>query len=278
VKGRGKETEERVCVERFLNWYNKQHNRNYIYQRAEERFPNLKGASNWDFVVYERANPQEWIGVEIKELSTTREVSEWSEFWNRSCLELTQDLKNKGIQGRFTIIHPPVFNLKPDERLKFRRVFVEVLFNKQSTLKGDFVDIGPDIGDKFHSWPKEPSDVNEWDRWGRDRPCKLEIKRISDLACEVISPISPIRVRDVVKLHEKTFNEADIKHANKQLRLAKEKGARKTVLLFGCYPFIEESLISDQVQNLDRHPISDIDFICLVAMDNKDIVVPIYPD
>jgi hypothetical protein len=232
----------------------------------------------WDFVVYERDNPEEWIGIELKELATTREVSRWSEFWDRFCLELTEDLTSKRIQGKFTIIHPPVLNLKPEKRLEFRRVFIEVLTNRQSTLKGDFVDIGPDIADKFPNWPKEKSEpFDEYDKWGTYRPCKLEIKRISDPRCEVISPISPIVARDIVELHEKTFNEAAIKHANKQLKLAKEKGARKPILLFACYPFIEESLIKDQVQNLDRHLTSHIDCIYLVDMGNKDRVIKMYP-
>jgi len=273
-----KEIRERICVDRFLNWYNTQYNRKYIHEKATHRFPDLKNG-DWDFVAYERGNPLDWIGIEVKELSTTREVSQWSEFWDRLCLDLTQDLASKGIQAKFAIIHPPVLDLEPRERVKFRRAFVEVLTNKQSTLKGGFVDIGPDIADKFPNWPKEKSEpFNEYDKWGTYRPCKLEIKKISDSGCEVISPISPIRLRDAVELHEKTFDEADIKHANKQLKLAKEKGARKTILLFACYPFVEEGLIKGQVQNLDRHVIPDIDSIYLVAMGSNDIVVPICPD
>jgi len=279
VKGRDKEIVEETCVERFLNWYNKQHERGYVYKRTEGHFAELKGKLGWDFVVYERGNPEEWIGIEVKELATTREVSRWSEFWNRLCLELTEDSADKGIQGEFTIIHPPVLNLKPEKRLEFRRVFVEVLTNKQSTLKGGFVDIGPDIAHKFPNWPQEKSEpFDEYDRWGTDRPCKLEITKASDSGCEVISPISPIRVRDGVELHEKTFKEADIKHANKQLKLAKEKGTKETILLFACEPFIYEDLIKNQVENLSQHLISDIDSIYLIGMGNKDIVVKVYPD
>jgi len=273
-----KEVKEEICVELFLNWYKKQHNSEYIYERAENHFPELQGKLRWEFIAYELANPQAWLGIEVKELSTTREVSRWSEFWNKLCLELIEDLAGKGIQGKFTIIHPPVLNLKPEKRLEFRRVFVEVLTNKQSTLTEDFTDIGPDIADKFPNWPKkksEPSD--EYDKWGTYRPCKLEIKKVSDPRCEVISPISPIVARDLVELHEKTFSEADIKHANKQLKLAKEKGTRKTILLFACYPFIEESLIKDQVQNLDRHLVSHIDCVYLVDMGDNGGVIKMFP-
>jgi len=278
-----KEIEEKICVARFLNWYNKQRKRDYVYKRTEDHFTELKGKPRWDFVAYECDNPEEWIGIEVKELATTREVSRWSEFWDKLCLELTQDLANKGIQGKFRIIHPPVLNLKPEQRLKFRRVFIEVLTNKQSTLRGDFGDIGPDIADKFPNWPKEKSEpFDEYDKWGTYRPCKLETKKISDSGCEIISPISPIRVRDFSEVHKRIFAEAfqpeeDCSQPNKQLRLAKGKGAKKTILLLACYPFVEESLIKDQVQNLDCQRISDIDYIYLVDMGDKHRVVKIHP-
>ena len=94
---------------------------------------------------------------------------------------------------------------------------------------------------------------------------------------------SPIRVRDLSEVHKKIFTEVfkpkeDGVQPNKQLKLAKQKGARKTILLFACYPFIEESLIRDQVQNLDHHLNSDIDCIYLVDMGGEGGVVKIYPD
>jgi len=63
VNRRGKEIEEKICVERFLNWYNKQRKRDYVYKRTEGHFTELKGKLCWDFVVYERDNPEEWIGI-----------------------------------------------------------------------------------------------------------------------------------------------------------------------------------------------------------------------
>jgi hypothetical protein len=279
VSGTHKEVREKICVKRFLNWYKGQHRKDYIYEKTQDYCPELKGQQDWDFIAYESDKPQEFIGIEVKELATTRKVSRWSEFWDELCLELTRDLESRGIQGKFTIINPPVLNLKPEERLKFRRAFVEVLTNKLSTLERDFVDIGPDIFAKFPNWPKEESEpFDEYDKWRTYRPCKLEIKKISDSGCEVISPISPIRVRDAVELNKKTFYEADIKHANNQLESAREKGARKTILLFACYPFIEEGLIKEQVQKLDLHLVSNIDYIYLVDMGNEHRVVKIYPD
>lgn len=284
MKERGKETPEIICVQRFLNWYNEQHKRNYIYQRADTHFPDLKDELNWDFVAYERDNTKEWIGIEVKELATTREISKWSKFWKGLCSELTRDLAVKGMQGKFEIIHPPVFNLKPEERLKFREAFTEVLPNKESILKAAFTDIGPDIADKFTRWPKDKSrNLDEYDTWGKYRPCELLINKSPDSRCEVTSPISPIVLRDVVEKHKETFNEVfKIKKgciwANEQLKLAKEKGATKTILLLACEPFIYEDLIKGQVRNLDRHLISDIDCIYLVDMGSEGRVVKIYPD
>lgn len=273
------EEAERICVQSFLNWYSKQHGRNYIHQRAEDCFPKLKGGLRWEFVAYEPDNQETWIGIEIKELATTREVSRWSEFWGKLCLELTQALAYKGIQGKFMIIHPPVVNLRPREYPKLLKAFLKVLTDKETILRTDFTDIGPDIAKKFSNWPREEiRNFAEYNIYhGEYRPCELLINKSPDLRCEVTSPISPIRARDVVKQHKVTFNEADIKHANKQLKLAKEKGARETILLFACYPFVHEDLIKNEVQNLGSHTICDIDYIYLVGM-SKAMVVKIYPD
>lgn len=275
----GKEEGEETCVQRFLNWYKKHHKRNYTYERAEKCFPDLKGRLRWEFVAYEADNPEKWIGIEVKELATTREVSKWFEFWKSLCLELTQDLAGKGVQGKFKIIHPPVFHLKPGERQEFRETFIEVLCQKAPNMKvNEIIDIGPDIANKFANWPREKgNNLDEYDKWGEYRPSELEITKSSDSGCEVTSPISPIRARDAVKQHKETFNEADIKHANKQLKLAKGRGARETILLFACYPFVYEDLIRNEVQNLDRKLIAGIDEIYLVDMGNKGRVVKIYP-
>ena len=275
--------EEEICVQRFLNWYNEQHKGNYIHQRADTYFPGLKDKLNWDFVAYELDNPQEWIGIELKGLSTTREVSNWFEFWEGFCSELTQDLAVKGIRGKFKIIHPPVLITRGKERSKLKRAFTEILINKETILKAKFTDIGPDIADKFTNWPKTKSDPKEYDKWEEYRPSELLINKNPDSRCEVTSPISPIRARDAVKQHKEIFNEMfKLKKggipANKQLKLAKEKGARETILLFACYPFVYEDLIKNEVQNLDRHHISDIDYIYLVDMGSKGKVVKIYPN
>ena len=113
------EQTEEICVQRFLKWYNENNNRNYVHKRAEDYFTELKDKPRWDFVAYERDNLEEWIGVEIKDLSTVIEVHRWSEFWDKFCLELTRDLVASGIEGRFKIMHLPVLHLKSKERQNF---------------------------------------------------------------------------------------------------------------------------------------------------------------
>lgn len=280
----GKEKEEEICVQRFLNWYNKQYKGNYVHQRATAYFPELKNVLRWEFVVYECDNPKEWIGIEIKELSTFREVDKWFEFWKVLCSDLTKGLAVKGIQGKFKIMDPPVLNLRPRERPKLLKAFLKVLADKETILKADFTDVGPDIADKFANWSREKNgNRDEYRKWGEDRPRKLLINKSPDSGCEVSVCSSPIVVRDAVKQHEQTFNEVfklkgDAIQANKQLKLAKEKGANKTILLLACKPSIYEDLIKNQAQDLDRHLISDIDFIYLVDMGSKGIVVKIYPN
>lgn len=272
---------EEICVQRFLSWYNEQQKGNYIQQRAEDYFSELKGGLRWEFVVYERANPQEWIGIEVKELPRLIEVHKQFEFWHKLCLELTQDLAGKGIHGEF-VIYPSIFNLKSNERRKFREAFIEVLCQKAPSMKVDEeIDISPDIADKFTSWPLEKcSNFDEYDKWGANRPCKLKVMKSTDAGCEVKAPISLFVGGDVIEAHKEAFNQVFKPkgiQANKQLKLAREKGARKTILLLACNPFVDEGLIKSHLQSLDRRLVSEIDYIYFVDIGNKDRVSKIYP-
>jgi len=49
------------------------------------------------------------------------------------------------------------------------------------------------------------------------------------------------------------------------------------MFLLCCDPSVEESLIQNEVQKLDRHLISDIDYIYLVDVGSNDRVVKMYP-
>lgn len=279
-----KEVTEINCCQRFLGWYNKEHKRSYIHQRADTHFPDLKDKLNWDFVAYERHNPREWIGIEVKELPHLKEPFIKYKFRRDLCWKLTQDLKGKGIRGEFNIF-PPDVALKRGDRSEFRKVFAEVLYQETPNMNvKDIMDIGPDIADGFPNWRTEKSDVGEYHEWGEDRPCKLQITKVSDSGCKVSSPMSPtpITMYNVPEAHREAFNEVfklknDAIQANRQLKLAKEKGAKETILLLACNAFVDEGLIKNLVQNLDRHLISDIDYIYLVDIYNKDRAVRMYP-
>ena len=276
-----KQIEEKICVERFLNWYNKRQNRDYTYEKATVHFPCLKNKLNWDFVVYERDNPQEWIGIEVKELHSLRKTSISLELWRRLCSDLTKDLPGKGIQGEFEISFPPVLRLRQKESQTLLDAFGQVLIDKQSGWRvGETKDIGPDVRSKFPNWPKGKSDVDEYEKWRTYRPCKLEIKKVSDLGCKVSVVTSPLIIGDVVHEDKKAFNEVfklknSVIQADRQLELAKEKEARKTILLLAGIG-VDEGLTENSVQNLDHDLISHIDCIYLVDMGNGDSVVKLY--
>ena len=283
---KGKEIEEKTCVESFLNWYNKRHNRNYTYEKATDHFPELNNnkQGDWDFVVYERDNPEGWIGIEVKELRPLRkETSVSFTFWERLCSDLTKDLPGKGIKGQFEISLPPVLDLAKKERpRRLVKAISEVLVHKQSGWKiRESKDIGPDVASKFPSWPKQRSDVNEWDEYGTYRPCKLEITKVSDSGWGV-TVVRILGNGNVVEEDKKAFNSVfklknGVIQPDRQLKLAKEKGARKTILLLADMGVDEENT-RNSVQNcLDHHLISHIDCIYLVDMGNEDRLVKMHP-
>jgi len=283
VKETIKENQEITCCKYFLDWYNKQHKRSYTCEKATERFPELNknNQGDWDFVACERDNPKLWLAIEVKGLPHLMETSLWFEFWRRLCLKLTKDLESKGIKGQFEISVPPVLDIG-GKRQRLVDVFSHVLIEKQSGWRvGETKDIGPDVWSKFPNWPTQKSDVDEWDEWGRDRPSKLEITKVSDSGCEVRVVTGPLITDDVVEAHKKAFNEVfklknGLIQPDRQLERAKEWGARKTILLLAGIG-VDEGLTKNYLQNLDHHLISHIDCIYLVDMGNKDRVVKMYP-
>lgn len=93
---------------------------------------------------------------------------------------------------------------------------------------------------------------------------------------------SPLIIGDVVEEHKEAFNEVfklgnGLIQPDRQLELAKEKGARETILLLAGIG-VDEGLTKNYVENdLDHHLISHIDCIYLVDMGNEEGVVKIYP-
>jgi hypothetical protein len=274
------ETEE-ICIQRFLEWHNEQYKIHYVHQRAEAYFPQLEGGLRWEFVAYEHDNPKRWIGIEVKELGA-REITIRFQFWRGLCRELTQDLARKKIQGEFSI-RPPVFELKPEERPKFREAFLDVLCQKSPNMKvNEEIDIGSDIAGCFGNWPKEKSDVDEWDKYGTYRPSKLMISKSSDKGCEVYVSMMSTGGHNVSEKSEEAFDEVfklrnGSIRANEQLKLAKERGAMVTNLLLACISAIDEELIKNKLKSLDCRLISDIDCVYLVYM-GRDRVVKICPN
>ena len=281
MKEAGKDIWEKKCVGRFSHWYNKQHNRNYICERAEAHFTELKSKPRWDFVGYEPDNPEEWIAIEVKRLSAIWELRKRSEFWKSLCSELPKHLPGQGIQGEFEISLPPALNLQ-GERHRFLEAFSQVLIDEQSGWKVCATkDVGPDVWSKFPKRPAQRSNADEWDEWGRDRPSKLELTKISDSECTVSVVTSPVILFDVKEEHDKALNEVfkvnnDHMPSDRQLELAKQKLTSKTILLLAGIG-VDEGITQDSVRNLDRHLISHIDCIYLIDMGDEHKVVKIYP-
>lgn len=277
----GNEVEE-ICVQRFLNWYNKQYKSHYVHQRAEACFSHLGGGLRWEFVAYEHDNPEKWIGIEIKELGA-REVTVRFGFWRDLCRELTQNLTRRKIRGEFDI-RPPVLDLKAKERPGFLKAFIKVLSQKAPNMRvNEEIDIGPDVAEWFGNWPKGKSDVDEWAKRGTYRPSKLMISKSSDAGCKVHVSMMAIDAYSVPEKSKEAFDEVfKLKNgriqANEQLKLAKEQGAVVTNLLLACISSIDEALIKNELKNLDCRLISDIDYIHLVYMGTRDREVKVYPN
>lgn len=279
-----KKPEEINCIDRFIPWYNAACGTNFEQELAITFLPELKDKLNWDYVAYEPNDLKKWIGIEIKELSTVEEkTDEQFVLWKEVCSELNRYLEAHNIEGTFDLF-PSNIKLNPRKKVRLARAIGDVLVEKQKSFKADeydeYTDIGPDVSAKFKEWPEVKSeDLEDCFVWGDTRPAELKIMKIENSGHKVILPTGPIVEHDHIQINEDAFNKVfkttkGVKHANKQLELAKGKGAIKTILLLAGSFFADEELIGLWMQGIDKTYISNIDEIYFVDItsENKPII------
>jgi len=272
-----KEKLEQRCCSRFLEWYKQTYKKSCGYIRAEECFPELKGKLRWEFVVYERNRPQDWDGIEIKELPSLIELDIGLNYWRSICADLKKLIRNR-ITGMFMIMLPPALNFKQKDRRNLAVSLADILHKKKSDMVlNEPVDIGPDLAIRINNWPVEKSDIDDYDRFGEWRPSELSIMKISESGCEIESS-SSFYHGNVVERHKEALDQIfkPLK-AKEQLGLAKKYGARSTILLLACKSFDDEELIKQYIHRLNQKHFSNTDYIYLVDTGDQRRVVSLFP-
>ena len=269
---------EKICAQRFVDWYNTQEGSSYVVERTEDVFSELIGKTRWDFIAWHKESG-EWIALEVKKLPFLRLESPLS-FWRRLCSEVTTEAKSR-FSDTFEVRLPPSLNLRQQERKELVTILAEVIAREANVSRpiGNPKDIGPEIATHFSDWPKTKSNGRkEYKQWGEYRPSRLLILRKSDEGCELKLGSSPQMMghtkQAVESALDQIFKTQKAVQANGQLGLAKMKGARKTILLLDSDPACDENYIREYLLGLPPQHLSNIDRIYSVRASE---VVEVFP-
>lgn len=269
---------ERFCAQTFIDWYNTQNRTAYAIQRADLVFPELVGNTNWDYVARQDGSDG-WFGIEVK--NVLREALERrSSDWQKLCTQLKEKIQTE-LRGTVLIHADATIAFPQQKRKELLHVLAEVIPHEASTLQmGGLKDIGPAVAAKFSVWPRERSTLDEYKQWGEWRPSRLYLGLDSRQGCElklgVSSPSNDNLVRTCQERLDKIFDPQKGPQANRQLAVAKAKGADSTVLLLDCWLVSELRLFlpytHQRLAKLKPHQLSAIDHIYLVGGQTVDEV------
>jgi hypothetical protein len=231
--------DEKKCIEIFLNWHNRRFKTHLNYQRAEDVFPE--------------------IGKLLRSIN------------NR--------LANQ-FQGEFLILGVPRLQLERQKRAELKRILSELILKNINSLKSDaVVDLGSQILRRFKEWPSTPhlnTNLSPPIEYRVNADSCFTLYKISNTGCslELGAAQSAVFRFDQAFLEALTslFTKGEMSQANSQLNLAKEKGAKSTILLMDChlpswYPNHVRQVLAD---NENSSQLADVDCIYLVkASENR---------
>lgn len=280
-----KTSQEKVCAEQFIKWYNQRHETNYEVVRATDYFPKIKNKVNWDFVACSLSDLEDgWLALELKAL-VDPEAKVQMIRWEQLVKPINTTLVGH-LNGAFFVLGIPILpTLEQNKITKLRKALKKVLMNNKSTINqmkiNDKIDLGLQIYELFPSWPVEPgikigpppqivyrvrSDASFTLYKYEETSFKIEIG--------ISPPIMFEKISRVQKLTDALFDSVieDLPKAVKQLKLAKEMGAYKTIWLLDLQTLMIDS--EDIQQNLSARSStswSDIDEVYLVDVLKKTV-------
>ncbi len=266
-----KEREETACAQCFCNWYNSRHGTNCTFERAEKFFPELAHKTRWEFVVFQRGNSNQWRAIEVKRLIRPQVTIRFVQ-WKKLCTRLTKDLAGS-LHGEFIVITTPPLKLDRTERQQLRKVLADVMVKKASGMtKGNLVDLGPMILAQFPSWPCKTDVKRDPQPQIVKTAVTLGLLKTSDHGCSV-EPGSAMSDAHLISEEIEAAisallepNTGEMLKANKQLGLAKEVGAKETILLLDChrYMYWRPEIVEGILADMDLNSMSNVDVIYLV--------------
>ncbi len=231
-----KELDECQCIETFLTWHNERFGTSFSYQRAENVCPDIADSTRWDFII-SQSGCSACYAAEIKRLIKPEARIQLVQ-WNRFLRSIANRLGNQ-LQGEFFVYGVPSLELDNQKRTALKRLLTELILCKSKSLTKDkMVDLGPHIIRRFKGWPSTP-DLNPNPPYDIEHRVNANscftLHKISDTGCSLELGFSQSGVflldQAVVEALTSLFDNGEILKASTQLGLAKQKGAKGTILL-----------------------------------------------
>lgn len=271
-----KEREEQACAACFFNWYNRRYKVYYSLRRAEEVFSQLSNITRWDFVATQHDRSNEWYAVEIKGLirpQTKIGFVRWGEIFKGVTRELSGLL-----YGEFLVAETPSLQVSKSEKSKLRKVLSDVVLQKAKNMKkNESVNLGSEVLAQFPSWPFTPHLEMQPQPHIVKIPDRLLLYKTSDIGCLVEPGASPVDVFNVTEAVKEAIgalfdhDKEGMLQANEQLGLARDYGAKKTVLLLDCHLLWRPNAVRQIFASIDSSSMSNIDVIYLVEVSQERV-------
>lgn len=263
-----KRDRELKCAQTFIDWYNKEHGSNYKLIRTEEVFPELKGRLRWEFVAHEDSNPGFWFAIEVKEILKS-EMDKKFNWWQKICQRVTNKLQGQ-INGEFAVILYPDLYLDQNEQQELAEAISKVIIEQAPNIQiRNNIDIGANIKELFPKWPnKKEYDINTKELI--EKPEEFKIQKCSEDDCCVdflpidVTPNLYDELQIILKRMMHPQNGAFIK-ADRQLKLAKEKGAKYTRLLLYCHILLTAEMVINNLRQIKYQKPPNIDNIYAIT-------------
>lgn len=273
-----KESDECQCIETFLNWHNKRLGTSFSYQRAENVYHDIADSTRWDFIITRRGSST-WHATEIKRLIKPEARIQLVQ-WNKFLANIKNSLGNR-LQGEFLIYGVPSLKLDKQKRSALKRLLAELIqHHSQSIKKDEMTDLGPYIIKRFTEWPSTPHlnlNLSPPIEYVVNVDSSFTLYKLSDVGCSLELGFAQSRAfvldQAVVEALTSLFDNGEILKANTQLGLAKEKGAKGTILLMdydlpSWYPNHVRQVLAN---NLNSENSFNMDVIYLVKTSQNRI-------
>lgn len=271
------ERDERLCVETFLNWHNK-FKVSCGYQRAEKVFSEIADSTRWEFVITQN-DSSTWYAAEIKKLIRPETKIQLVR-WNKLLKDIRNNLLNR-LRGEFFVYGAPSLNFDKQKRIKLKRVLTELIIeNAQFLSNNEKVDLGSQILVHFKEWPSTPHfnpNLSPPIEYIVNAEACFTLHKISDAGCSLELGFAQsgafLVKQEVEEALTSLFENEEILQANKQLALAKEKGAKETILLLDYHlPTWHPNDVKQVLGNcMNSEYLSSIDIIYLVKVSQNRV-------